>query len=243
MSSVWRGLNDRDLGLLRMSVGYGRQQLGRPLSPVEVGWLLRRAENHGASRAESAGKVGLDGTGVGRFLRLTELPPEVQGWVGWGAGRGFVGFSSANELVRLRNPAEQRVVAEAVLSKRLTSKEVRQVVQLNERSGRAADDCVAEVVGMRPVVEKRYVFIGTVDDEEVVAALGLLTQAKRDALLAAGIDALGLQGASGRLGPTIFTLVGDEEFGRSLERVGKGKVEMPVREHLRESIESGASDG
>ena len=160
--------------------------------------------------------------------------------VDWGRG-DFVGFSSAAELVRLADSEDRRMVAEAVLSERLTSKEVRQVVQLRERSGRVVPDCVREVVGMRPVVEKRYVFMGAVVDEDVVAALGSLVQAERDALLARGIRAIGLRGASVRLGTRIFTLVGAEEFGESMAQVGRGSIEGLVRDRLRESIESGFS--
>ena len=236
---AWRGLSPEELSLLKMSVGYGRHQRGRRLSPVEVGQEFRRVEREGASRAETAREVGLDASGVGRFLRLLDLPPEVQDWVDWGRG-DFVGFSSAAELVRLPNGEEHRMVAEAVLSERLTSKEVRQVVQLRERSGRGVPDCIDEVVGMRPVVEKRFVFMGAVVDEDIVAALGNLAQAARDEILAAGIEAIGLRGASGRLGTRIFTFVGAEELGESMAQVGRGSIEGLVRGHLQESIESGS---
>ena len=224
-----------------MSVGYGRRQRGRPLSPMEVGQLLRRALEQGASRSECAEKVGLDATGVGRFLRLSELPSDVQDWVDWGSGEDFIGFSCAAELVRLQDSDDQRIVGDAILSQRLSSKEVRQVSQLRRRSGRPTQQCVEEIVGMRPVVEKRYVFMGAVVDENTVATLGELAQSKRDALLSAGIAVIGLEGASGRLGARTFTLVGGEEFGRSMERVGKKSVERLVRENLQESIESGTS--
>lgn len=236
----WRGLSPEELARLKMSVGYGRHQPRRPFSPVECARLYRRAEREGSNRTESARRTDLDVTGVGRFLRLLDLPPEVQHLVDWGRG-DFVGFSSAAELVRLADSEDRRMVAEAVLSERLTSKEVRQVVQLRERSGRVVPDCVREVVGMRPVVEKRYVFMGAVVDEDVVAALGSLVQAERDALLARGIRAIGLRGASVRLGTRIFTLVGAEEFGESMAQVGRGSIEGLVRDRLRESIESGFS--
>lgn len=237
---VWRGLSPEELAQLKMSVGYGRHQRNRPFSPVECGRLYRRAEREGSSRVESARKTDLDVTGVGRFLRLLDLPPEVQHLVDWGRG-DFVGFSSAAELVRLADSEDRRVVAEAVLSEHLTSKEVRQVVQLRERSGRAVPDCVQEVVGMRPVVEKRYVFMGAVVDEDVVAALGSLLQAERDAALAGAIRAIGLRGASGRLGKRIFTLVGAEKFGESMAQVGRGSIEGLIRAHLRENVQSGSS--
>lgn len=240
---MWYGLTDSEVGLLRMSVGYGRRQSGRPLSPTEVGLLLKRAVEHGASRRECSEKVDLSATNIGRFLRLTSLPFAVQGWIDWGAPKDFVGFSSAAELARLPDDSDQRTVAEAVLSQRLTSKEVRQVVQLRTRSLRPIAKCVQEIVGMRTVVERRYVFMGAVIDEDVVAALSRLSQLERNLLLSDCLTTVGLEGASGRLGPKIFTLVGGGDFGQSMEQLGKESIEHHVRSHIRRSIEGGSATG
>lgn len=223
-----------------MSVGYGGRQPGRPLAPTEVGRLLKLAVEHGASRSECSEKVNLNPTTVGRFLRLASLPVAIRDWIDWGTPKDFVGFSSAAELVRLPSHDEQRVVAEAVLSQRLTSKEVRQVVQLRTRAARPIQECVQEIVGMRPVVERRYVFMGAVVDADVVAALSRLSQLERNLVLSGCIATVGLEGASGRLGPKVFTLVGGEDFGQSMERVGRENIEFQVRDHIRETVESGS---
>lgn len=196
---------------------------------------------NGASRLDCSEKVRLSPTNVGRFIRLTSLPSAVQGWIDWGAPKDFVGFSSAAELVRLGDGDEQRTVAEAVLSQGLTSKEVRQVVQLRTRSVRPILACVDEVVGMRPVVERRYVFMGAVSEEGLVADLRRHTQVERDQVLSGCIAKVGLEGASGRLGPEVFTLVGGADFGQSMKRVGKENIERKVRNHLRETLQSGSA--
>ena len=235
------GLNALELGRLRMSVGYGTHKAGRPLSPVEVGLLLRKAQDEGMSLRDCAEAVQLDGTGhIGRFLRILELPEDLRHLVDWGGGKRFIGFTSAVELANIQDPEDQRTVADAVLSKGLNSKEVRQVAQIRKRSGRAVEACVDEVLGMRPTVERRYVFIGSAEKEDV-AKLGGLTQAVRDSILKSGIERLGLRGATGRLGTRFFTLVGDEAFNASMLDVGKEDIETLLRTHISETIDNGAS--
>ena len=94
-------LNPLELGRLRMSVGYGTHKKGRPLSPIEVGLYLRRARDAGISLNDCAKEIQLEGTGhIGRFLRILELPQDLQHLINWGSGKDFIGFSSAVELVR-----------------------------------------------------------------------------------------------------------------------------------------------
>ncbi|MCZ0943122.1 MAG: hypothetical protein OXJ53_08705 [Gammaproteobacteria bacterium] len=107
----------------------------------------------------------------------------------------------------------------------MDSKETRQVVQLLERSGRPVKDVLQEVLGMRPVVERRHVFIGSVSERSLSKALQDTSQRERDAMLQKVIDGLGLEGASGRLGTNRFTLVGDESFGSSISKIGKERLE------------------
>ena len=90
------GLTALELGRLRMSVGYGTHKRGRPLSPIEVGLLLRKARDEGASLQDCARAIQLDGTGhIGRFLRILELPDDLRHLVDWGAGNYFIFFTSA----------------------------------------------------------------------------------------------------------------------------------------------------
>lgn len=241
MNKILIGLSALELGRLRMSVGYGTHKKGRPLSPIEVGSLLQKARSEGVSLEECARAVQLDGTGhIGRFLRVLDLPEDIRHLVDWGSGRKFVGFTSAVELAKLEAADDQRAVAEAVLADGLSSKEVRQVVQLRKRSGREIRECVDEVLDMRPKVERRYVFVGSVSAEEV-ELLGRITQAVRDTILASGIEELGLRNATGRLGPKFFTLVGDEHFDASMRQVGKENIEARLRTHIREAVENGTA--
>ena len=232
------GLSPLELGRLRMSVGYGQHKKGRLLSPIEVGALLRRACDAGSSLDECAKEIRIDATGLKRFLRILDLPDDLRHVVSWGSPRDGVGFSSATELARIPGVDDQRAVAGAILANGLHSKEVRQVAQLRERSGRPVEECVKEVINMRTTIDRRYVFIGAIVDQSVQQALANLPQRERDTVLAAGVESIGLKGASGRLGPKFFTLVGDESFGASMEHVGKQDIEARLRAYVAESVES-----
>lgn len=230
------GMSALDLGRLRMSVGYGTHKKGRPLSPVEVGRLLRQARDEGATLEGCAKAIQLEGTGhIGRFLRILNLPEDLQHLVDWGAGRNFLGFTSAVELAKIEGVTDQRIVAEAILLHGLNSREVRQVAQIRERSRRTIEACLAEVLNMRTKVEKRYVFVGSVAEESVEALRGL-TQAARDAILASGISRLRIRSAAARLGSRFFTLVGDERFNASMQEIGKGNIEAKIRSHIVEAV-------
>lgn len=228
------GLSSLELGRLRVSVGYGTHKRGRPLSPVDVSSLLHKARSNGASVADCAEAISLHETGVMRFLRLLDLPTDLLHLVAWGAERDFIGFSSAVEMTRL-DAEEQQALAEAILSHGLMSKEIRQITQLRRRSGRSIEACVREVLDMRPKVEERYVFIGSVSPENVSVLEGL-TQPARDVILAAGMKRADIRHAVGRLGPRFFTLVGDRRFNTSMLAIGKENIEARLRKHISEAI-------
>ena len=231
------GLTALELGRLRMSVGYGTHKKGRPLSPVEVGSLVCQARDAGISLEEFALEVHLKGTShLGRFLRILKLPHDLQHLIGWGGSRDAIGFSCAFELVRVHDADDQRIVAESILTDGLKSKEVRQVAQLRERSGRPVQECLKEVLGMRTVIDRRYVFIGTIASENVESSLAGLTQLQRDAVLKSVIDELALRGATGRLGQRFFTLVGDERFNASMNDIGKEQLEGKIRTQIDQLI-------
>ena len=223
-------LTPLELGRLRMSVGYGTHKKGRPLSPIEVGLHLRRACDAGMSLIDCANEIQLNGTGhIGRFLRILKLPNDLQHLINWGSGKDFIGFSSAVELVRLQNPDDQRMLARSILTNRLNKSEVRQIVQLRMRTVRSISDCVTEIIGMRTLIEKRYIFIGSLNDQIIKDALIKLTQIERDSILDSCNKRLGLQDVSGRLGKQLFTLVGGSRFNESMRDIGKENIESQLQ--------------
>ena len=237
------GLTPLERGRLRLSVGYGTHKKGRPLSPIEVGLLLDRLRKAGMSLEDCARYLKVSETATSRFLRILELPEDLQHLVDWGVGEGTISFSCAVELRRFKEPKDQCLVCDSILTDNLDSREVRAVVQLRVRSGRPIGECLSEVLGMRPVVEKRYVFIGSIVDGDVVDQLDALTQMERDGILMSGVDLLGLGAASGRLGRRVLSLVGDEAFDAAIRNIGGDNIEARLRAHIGETLRDARSQG
>lgn len=218
-------------GLL-LSVGTHKGR--RSLSPVEVATIFSKVLAAGGSMADCARAAHLEGTTiVARFLRLLKLPESVRHLVDWGSSPGTVGFSAGAELARLENDAEEEEVVSGVLTYRLSGSEVRQVVQLRKRSKRSVKECLDEVVGMRPRVEKRYVYVGAVTDAALKDSLASMTQRHRDEFLAGALtgvfDPKSLSVT--RLGPDRFTLVGGAPFGEAMSRK-KDSLEREINDAL-----------
>lgn len=206
------GISEQERKKLLLSIGTHKGS--RPLSPVEVASLLDRVTQAGMASEELAAALYLEGTTMlGRFRRLLTLAPEVAHLVDWGTSEGTLGFSAAQELARLPSQEQQSVLAEACLRHNLSSSEVRQVVQLVLRSKRRVADCVTEVVGMRPTVEVRHVFVGSVS-ESLRAHLAKMTQLQRNELLQAALNSAYPKVAFpvARLGIDRFTMSGGPEL-------------------------------
>ncbi len=232
-----------DLGRLRMSVGYGRQKRGRHYSPVEVGEWVMQERRRGASLADCAATLNLDGVGhIGRFPRLLRLPEDVLHLVDWGTPRGGIGFSAAVELAKLRSQGDQREVADAVLKHGLTSREIRQMGQLRQRSDRTVTEAIEDGLRMRPKVVRRHVFLGSVS-ARIRDYMADREQCQRDALLRHSIDKVGLREVTGRLGPQIFTLVGGDVFAKSMRDIGVDDIESKLLDAMEEEVSRGRAEG
>ncbi|MGI9558237.1 MAG: hypothetical protein ACR2NQ_01025 [Thermodesulfobacteriota bacterium] len=227
-----------DLGRLRMSVGWGTNKKGRPLSPVEVGRHIKAVSDSSPrlNDALQGLQIGISTSQSGRFLRILELPPDIQHLIGWGSGKDYIGFTTAFELTRIRDKKEQHTIADAVLECGLSSKEVLQIAQLRKRSEKSIQKCLDDVLKMRPKIEKRYVFIGSIVDKSVVEKLSKLLQTERDSLLKDILNNLSVVGVTSRLGDKIFTLVGGERFNRSMNSIGKNKLEDLIRSQVESLI-------
>lgn len=231
------GLSDLELGRLRMSVGYGTHKTGRPLSPIEVANYFQRSKEAGESLANIAKKSHLKSTSiVASFLQLLTLPEEIRHLVEWGQAKGAIGFSAARELAKIKGLKSQRMVSQFIISDGLNSKEVRQVVQLQRRANRPIVECIREILGMRPKIKRRFVFVGAITNDSVKNHLHALSQTQRDSIFKDVIGRLHLLGATGRLGDFSFTLVGGDRFNSAMNYIGKGKLESRVRAEIENLI-------
>ena len=218
-------------GLL-LSVGTHRGR--RRLSPVEVARMFEKVLAAGGSLSDCASAARFEGTTmVTRFLRLLKLPESARHLVDWGNRPGTLGFSVAAELARLDDEVDEEGVVRGVLKYRLSGTEARQVVQLRKRSKRPVEECLNEVVGMRPHVEQRYVYIGAVTNATLRTSLEFMTQGQRDALLVSAVNSVlaAKDLAVTKLGPDRFTLVGGADFGDAMNQ-RKDSLEQEVNEAL-----------
>ena len=225
-----KGLTPEERKLLLISVGTHRGK--RALCPVEVAKLLRKAVESGTSLADCAAGVQMSTSQVSRFLSLLRIPSELQYLISFGHAPGSLGFSAAFELSRLDDAADQRHAVQAVLVHSLNSSEVRQLVQARVRSRKSMDECVATVLKMRPHVEVRHVFIGSVLRDDIRARLQRLSQERRNEILQDILKKrFKVLHATGRLGAERFTLIGGEELG-TVVKAGKDEFEEQVNAEL-----------
>ena len=76
------GLSADEYKQLLMSVGTHRGV--RPITPVQVAALFKRAADAGSTPAASAEATHVSASMVSRFLKLLELSPDIQHLVDWG---------------------------------------------------------------------------------------------------------------------------------------------------------------
>jgi hypothetical protein len=212
---------------LLVSVGTHRGQ--RRLSPVDVARLFQKAIGAGASLSQCASAAGLTGTEmVKRFLRLLDLPPSVQMTVSWGRSDTTLPFTAASEIARLSPDLQEPTVREA-LARGLSSSEIKQAVQRITRSELAPQAAISEILALRPVIERRHVFIGRLSNPKIGQVIEGLKQDDRDKLLAAALlDLIGEQRAATRLTPTGFVITGSEDLADMLHGLGDFEVTISV---------------
>ena len=148
---------------LVMSVGVHRRS--RRISPCKVAQLLKKASAQQSLR-EIARDVDLrDDTVLRRLLSLLKLPPEVQALISWGKTPGTISFSVASEVARLVADEEIEQLAAAGIEHRLSKEEVRGIIQRKRRANVSLDRAVEDVLKLRPVVERQYLFLGLLSDD------------------------------------------------------------------------------
>jgi len=206
---------------LLLSVGSHRG--ARPLSPIEVAQAIRSTKRAGATSDEIASAMHLEGaTMIRRFLRLLDLPEDVQLIVDWGRTGATIAFTGAAELARLPSKNEQSIAGRAALEYQFSTSELKSLVQLRLRSGRPISECIKEVVGLRPQITVRHVFIGAVKGEKLKELLRELPQVDRDRLILNSAAQLwpDAREAAFRLGADRFTIsLNDDIAGAVFEDI------------------------
>ncbi len=115
----------------------------------------------GGTQAEVAQNVGLDRSTVANFIRLLDLPEEVQALV----SRGTITMGHARALLGLLDAEEQKKVAREVVRKRLSVRDIEELVK--------AVNAATEPGASKPMAGKRCrpVWLNEIE-ENMVRALG-----------------------------------------------------------------------
>lgn len=223
--------NQRDLIL---SVGIHKPE--RSLSPIEVAELLEKVINSGTTKKEISREILLNSTMIHRFLRLLNLAPEIQHLVGWG-GESRISFSTASEIARLKTLEEHKFLVKATLEHGLSKNEVIQIVEVRNKFGKPINECVEEILKMRPRIIRRYLFIGAVKSSEVRNRLSKMSQEERNVLFDKAVTSNypDLPYWEGQLGIKGFTLIGSEDLDQALSKLPTD-FESIINDYLEPSI-------
>ena len=119
--TIVRDASDQEVAVLAVIENLHRSDL----NPVEKARGFRRIQQLTDGKTEDvARQVGLDRSTVTNFIRLLELPPEVLAHV----SRGTLSMGHARALLSLRDSAGQRDLADEVLRRKLSVREVETLV-------------------------------------------------------------------------------------------------------------------
>ena len=226
-----KGLTAKERQDITLSVGTHRGS--RRLSPLEVARLIQKAMSAGTSRKECASALDIGPTQLGTFLKLLSLRTEIQHLADWmGTKSASIPFSTLAELARL-SANDQVKAAEAVLRHQLKWKEVIQLTQIADRSGLPIEECIANVLKLRPQVDTRHLFVGAITADPLRHHLQSIPQVERDAMIGRTLRRLIGPGydAKGRLGDREFTILSSHDLPRLLSMTAD-QIEQTVNDNL-----------
>lgn len=230
------GLTAEEARDLMLSVGTHHGK--RRLSPVEVAELFGKALAAGCTPENCAQFAGFKGsTMILHFQRLLRVDPSLRHLIDWKQSESVVPFIVASELGRL-NQDEQEEAFRVVIEQQMRRLEVIQMIQLRNRTRRRVRECALDVVGMRPNVARKHVFLGAVERPEVRTWLAGLHQCDRDVVLAKALLTIygQLPHTSGRLGPDRFTIVTDEAGASRIKSDVDSTFEVAINHVLAKKV-------
>jgi hypothetical protein len=199
------GLEQSEVELLTISVGTHRPR--RPLQPIEVAELLDKALQAGATADFLSDSIGLSKSMMGSFRRLSKLTNRIRSMVSWHRSRSQLTLETANFIARLSEDHQDPIV-DLILSREVTGAELRSSFQRSKSGQMPLVDAISEIVGRRPEVITRHVFIGSLIDVQLIEAMSMRTQNERDlALKRVCLKLFTEEFMSGVLGATQFTIV------------------------------------
>jgi len=149
--------DDETIAKLLLSVKPPRRGMKRPFSPIKVAKLFQEACRYSTTK-EVAKRIGISQEMVREFLKLLNLPPDIQRQLfsNWDNG-----IDKGYRLSMLKDEGEQRRLADAILREKLSSNEVRAIVYLkNKNQKMPIADCIKEVLRLREKTKHYLVLTG-----------------------------------------------------------------------------------
>ena len=153
------------LAKLLLSVNQTKNSF-RPLTPLEVAKKFRLKDPSGM---------------IMHFLKLLQLPKQIQHTVGWEAGS--VAISTASRIADLAEPKEMKILANALAKDQINRDEVVSIVELRKKNPeKSIDDCINDILDFgkkraRIELSEEYSIIGSLYPENKDF---LVNQAKKE---------------------------------------------------------------
>lgn len=102
----------------------------RAMSPVEIGRFLAETASRDGVVTATAG-VGLKDQGtVKQFIRVLDLPEDLQAKVAWKRAAGSLPFTVAAEVARLTRAEDAQDLWSKAVAQKMTKKDVREAIGL-----------------------------------------------------------------------------------------------------------------
>ena len=144
-----------------MSVGVHVKR--RRANPMRLAKLIEKALTT-ESLEEIAEHVSLNGTTILRkLLSLSRLPREVQDRIHWGTSDVGISFSVAAEIARYGSESDKLLLSQTAIEHQLSKAEVQAIVQRASREGCSVGEATAEILRLRPEVDRQYLYMGLLD--------------------------------------------------------------------------------
>lgn len=207
-----KGITTEEKRDLIISIGTHRTQ--RKLIPVQVAILIQKSLDAGSTLDEILEEITLNERTANKFLLLLSLPSDIRSLIGWGSDPTTISFTAAAEIARLETEDEKRILTKATLEHKLAVPEMKQVIQIRQRSNKTIEQSIDAVIRQRPILERKYLIVGKLLLVDPSAQLKNLLQHERNNLLerALIIHGPGKPTYGVKLTDEYFYITGDKDY-------------------------------
>lgn len=144
----------------------------RPLVPIEVSKYISRMikELPSENLLQISRRLHLnDASQTKYFLKLLELPEKVHYLLGWKVyGEEKIPFTIGVILLDLKNKDDIEYVLKSGLDHKFTKNEAQRIVQYKKNfPEKSIEECVEQVLKIRPVIEKGYLVIAVLKEDHL----------------------------------------------------------------------------